>query len=114
MSNVPQEITTLKSELLAGMRTADVATVRVEYSGSGDDGCIDSIELDPRPADADVAKGLTESAERLTEALIDHYHGGYENNDGGCGVILVGAEAGTIEYDRTDYYTDSTTESVKV
>ena len=65
MADMLAQIQALKAELLTGMRAADVATVRVEYSGSGDDGCIDSIELDPRPTDADVAKALTESAERL-------------------------------------------------
>ena len=45
MADMLAQIQALKAELLTAMRAADVATVRVEYSGSGDDGCIDSVEL---------------------------------------------------------------------
>jgi len=114
MADVPQAINDLKRDLLAAMRASGVVTVRVEYSGSGDDGCIDCIVLEPKAAQGDAGKAVTELAERLTEALIEHYHDGYENNDGGAGVVTAGAEAGTIEYERTDYYTDSTTESMQV
>jgi len=114
MADVSQAINDLKRDLLAAMGAGGIATVRVEYSGSGDDGCIDCIALEPKAAEADAGKAITELAERLTEALIEHYHDGYENNDGGAGVVTVGAEPGTIEYERTDYYTESTTESIQV
>jgi hypothetical protein len=114
MADIPQKISSLKDELLALMRANAVTRLRVEYSGSGDDGCIDCIQAEPAVADAQTSKALDEQAERLTEALINEYHGGFENNDGGCGVVVVDANSGQIEYERTDYYTESSSEQMVV
>ena len=114
MADISEKVSTLKDELLASMRANAVTRMRIEYSGSGDDGCIDCIQAEPAVADAQRCKALDEQAERLTEALIDEYHAGFENNDGGCGVVVVDAGSGQIDYERTDYYTESSSEQMVV
>lgn len=114
MPDIPEPITTLKVQLLAMMRACGVRSARVEYSGSGDDGCIDSVQFEPQTADASMPKTLSDLAEQLAEALINHYHAGFENNDGGSGVIVVKGDSGVIDYERSDYYTESSTEQVEL
>jgi hypothetical protein len=124
------ELATVKANLLAAMKQHNVDTITIEYSGCGDSGGIDDVAIKPTEAakaevaiagftDYDfsaratkprIATSFNDAAELLAYLLIEQYHSGYENNDGGAGVITVSQDA--IEYERTDYYTESSTDSL--
>ena len=64
MSDTPEQITKVKTELLAVMRANGLSSAQIEYSGSGDDGCIDAVQFEPQTADARISQ----SAERSCRA----------------------------------------------
>lgn len=118
----------VKRNMLAAMAVHGVDSISVEYSGCGDSGQIDRITITPDTAlkasvaipgfthwnwrtsksEPLVATSFSDAAELLTNMLIEHYHDGYENNEGGSGTVTIDRHLGTIEYERLDYFTEST------
>lgn len=118
--------------LMSELARLGVKKAIVEYSGSGDSGQIDSIDL----FDDDSAEpnkllemvtnikiksrhGTWESGEwKVTEKeefatvqnaldefcnqAIDERHGGFENNDGGQGEFVFDVDSNTIKYEHSD------------
>jgi hypothetical protein len=118
--------TSAKSALLKALAARRIATVEITYDGEGDSGQIqDIVAVDIGnarvPLDRQVTTALSDGKEpTLSEAIDDfawtvlqEYHGGFENNDGGYGTIAIDVAKGIVTLDHNDRYTDvvnSTTE----
>lgn len=122
--------TSVKSALLKALAARRIATVEITYDGEGDSGQIQDIVAvgvgtSRVPLDRPVTMALLEAKEptryqSLSEAIDDfawtvlqEYHGGFENNDGGYGTIVIDVAKGIVTLDHNDRYTDvvnSTTE----
>jgi hypothetical protein len=115
--------TLAKRALLEALAAQRIATVGITYDGESDSGQIeDIVALDagnvPVPLDLPVNISLPESAEptrhqSLSEAIehfawrvLQEYHGGFENDDGGFGQIVIDVAEGTVTLDHNDRYTD--------
>jgi len=124
--------------ILKGPAFERYSSVRVEYSGCGDDGQITDVELEPK--DDDGAKLLKETKvsvimkssrifdgewiesplvkdTSLDEALEDFAydwlssnHGGWENNDGGSGHMVFDFKNQKVNISHCTYYTSSETD----
>jgi hypothetical protein len=112
-----------KSILIAAMRQHAIAEIEVEYDGFGDSGQIQDVTaLDEKGNRMDWPAGvkvslpgqgqevkvldLEEAAEEIAWSLIESFHGGWENNDGGNGNLRFDAEDDKIVWEHNDAYTD--------
>jgi hypothetical protein len=112
-----------KRNLLKALAARRIATVEINYDGEGDSGQIqDIVAVDAGnahvPLDRPVTMALSEGNEptryqSLSEAIDDfawtvlqEYHGGFENDSGGCGTIVIDVAKGIVTLDHNDRYTD--------
>ena len=101
-----------KATILQLLKDAGVAQATMEYDACGDSGQIHDIQAFDASG-KDVSQRLklkTQSGETLVETLyelawqvLQHFHDGFENGDGGCGEISVDVAAGTITLDHNDH-----------
>jgi hypothetical protein len=122
-----------KRILLTALREAGAATATVTYEGGGDSGYVESVDIQ----DADGAEierssrvaycavesrlesgawhpAIVEKERPLEEALSDFAmaavylrHGGWENNEGGCGNVMFDTATGVVRIEHTAYFTES-------
>lgn len=88
-----------------------VTNVVIEYSGQNDEGWINEVIPEGLPDGVELSGDLEETLKDAAYGLLEHYHGGWEINEGATGQILVDVQAkkGTIHhgacrevYDYTD------------
>lgn len=83
-------------ELLA---EAGLAFIRIEYSGSNDEGWINSIyavsgpESEERLEDVELADGLYRQLENDAYGVLEQHHAGWEINEGSEGHFLLDVKA---------------------
>ncbi|HTV54065.1 MAG TPA: hypothetical protein VMI06_04040 [Terriglobia bacterium] len=91
-----------KTALLAlvdQLRTAGVSEVIATFSGYGDEGSIEGVEvLDAQQQPVSLSKQFP-NIEKTFDVLLS---GGYEDNEGGSGVVTLDVENGRITVD-TDW-----------
>ncbi len=103
-----------KATILTLMKEARIDEIIVRYSGCGDQGDIDEIEVSPllphsRSADTAPTRSLiNKEAEKITDLLIGAHNSYYEDGDGGSGTVTINRNAGTVTYEHFNYYTAST------
>jgi len=89
----------------------DASAIHVAYSGSGDSGQIDGIEV--VGVNGSSVK-LSHEQEKLVEDYcydqIEKLYGGWENDDGGCGEFEIDMFTGEVHWSHTTYFTESSTE----
>lgn len=125
-----------RKPLLTALAALAVTEVIIRYDGGGDSGDVSEISL--LPENAEVSQQLTtqqinyhsivgESIDgqyhyRLAASLVsiddalrdfaltwvDAHHGGWENNEGGAGVIHINVADPRFELSHIEYYTEST------
>jgi hypothetical protein len=83
--------------LADALRDLGVARVTCRYEGCGDSGSVEEVEYTPESARP--ARALEDRLRVLAEAYCPE---GYENNDGGYGMLTVHASAGLAELEHTD------------
>lgn len=108
-----------------------IARVSVEYDGEGDSGQIGTISaIDANGKDVDLASSLKPMSEADDQALaqlltmhaqentvlglidaftwllLDAYHDGFVNNDGGFGELTIDVGAATVTLDHNDRYVE--------
>lgn len=106
-----------KQALLAALRRTRAAIVQIAYDGEGDGGQIVDIracsarkrpvklfgsvvlDLDETPESYD---SLDQALDAFTWAVLDVYHAGFENNEGGFGTIDIDVAKGTVSIDHND------------
>lgn len=103
MHQIQQQIdlVTLRARLLAELRTQNIPSVTMTYSGYGDSGQIEDVTLDH-----------DEVSDFLWNMMWLQHHG-FENNDGGNGEVTWNIEADTIHIIHNDVIeTYDTTETI--
>jgi hypothetical protein len=113
-----------KHKLLRALRARGIAAVKIEYDGYGDQGQIESIvALNAsdrrvplnRPTRLVLREGnpptlypsLEEAIDDFGWMILQHFHGGFEDNDGGFGTITIDVPRGTVSLDHDDRFTDT-------
>ncbi|MFP1133059.1 DUF6878 family protein [Asticcacaulis sp. W401b] len=118
-----------KSAVLAALAAGGIARVQVSFDGQGDGGQIEEIEV-IGPGEAELALpdtqiiiytipydltttaiadacSLRDALEQVTYDALEHYEGGWENNDGAYGELQFDVEAGEARLQFNARYTSS-------
>ena len=132
----PQRLEALaanRQRLLTALITAQITEVLVRYEGGGDEGDVSEMVLKPESClptlqssilDYSVVRSeyreetyhyfLVEKSMSLEEALrdfaftwLDVHHGGWENNEGGAGVMTIRVADDHFLLEHVEYYTES-------
>jgi len=132
----PQRLEALsinRQRLLAALITAQITEVLVRYEGGGDEGDVSELVVEPASClstlqssilDYSVVRSeyreetyhyfLVEKSLSLEEALrdfaftwLDVHHGGWENNEGGAGVMTIRVADDHFLLEHVEYYTES-------
>jgi hypothetical protein len=129
-SSPEQSLLRAKTALLKRLKRRRITLVEIGYDGEGDDGQIHDVAAYDRGqkpvaldgnvriilGDADGplrARTLHAVLEEFAWLLLSHYHGGFENNEGGCGSIVIDVVKGRVTLDHNDRiieYCNRTTE----
>lgn len=121
-----------KAEILAALRGIEATRVVATYSGAGDSGQIDGVEvykgetrIDDLPAIKFISidgtyfdgkfnnkakeqeKPLDEAIEELIYDSLEMHHAGWEINDGSSGELTIMVEDGAFMLAHNEYYTES-------
>lgn len=84
------------------------SAVNITYSGSGDSGGIDLVEITDS-SNAILKPNNKDDIEGKAYNIIKRYHGGFEINEGGEGEININIQKGTVEFEKTDYLEEEST-----
>jgi len=112
-----------KRVLLKALSAHQIASVAITYDGEGDSGQIQDISAvnsknEPvslnRPVKLAMYEGrppthyccLREAIDDFAWIMLVEYHGGFENDDGGFGRIIVNVGKRSITLDHKDRVTD--------
>ena len=100
----PQQIATFKDSIIPQLIELGVKRLAVNYSGSGDEGSIDEIEVEPEGLA--LPHELEEEISDLADAFLYSEHGSWEDGDGATGTIVIDPVAGKIVNEHGWYFTD--------
>lgn len=119
-----------KVAILEALRAAGAIVATVQYDGEGDDGQInivmatdssgDRIDLIvPFCSTADecvlrTSNSLYEAIEDYCWELLDAYHCGFQDNDGGFGEFTIDVAEGTVTLEKNDRYVSYHTSELEV
>lgn len=98
------QIATFKEAVIPKLAALGVRRLTVSYSGSGDDGLIDSIEFEP--GGVVIPRQLKEQISDLADEFLYAEHGSWGDNDGSTGTIVIDPVAGKIVNEHGRYFTD--------
>jgi hypothetical protein len=122
MTSQPAPFARAKCAVLRALRLRGIAVVEIEYDGEGDDGQIGAISAydaqdQPVECTKPIRLALRSGAEfvryaSLREALddfawtiLEHYHGGFQNDGGGFGTFIIDVREGTVKMEHHDRFT---------
>lgn len=100
----PRHIKMLKKIIIPKLADLGVTKFTVYYSGSGDEGFIDSIDF--QPDGVVIPSELKEQISDLADEFLYGEHGSWGDNDGSTGTIVVDPVAGKIVNEHGWYFTD--------
>jgi hypothetical protein len=113
-----------KAVLIAHLKTLGFTEVRIGYDGEGDEGQITDIEaLEPVEVKLKLMtdgtllgphRELAEALENFAWEVLNYYHEGFENNDGGFGTITIDVTGNNVSLRKNDKFVDYHTETVAV
>lgn len=97
-------IATFKNTIIPKLAELGVSKLTVSYSGSGDEGAVDGLDVEPEGSviPADLEKQISD----LAEELLDAEHGSWEDGDGGTGTIVIDPGTNKIVNAHGWYFTD--------
>lgn len=117
-----------RKELIAELKKLNIKYVNIRYSGSGDSGQIDDVDafgkFSKKPRNLqEVSDTYTRGADNVIvippvlgiavqeigNEIIESKYGGFENNDGGSGVVTLDVDNDKINHIHNEYYTESNT-----
>jgi hypothetical protein len=105
----------LKVTLLDELSRHGVMSVTVTYDGEGDSGQIHEITASNAITDlADLPHAVQQQVEEFAWAVLDVYHSGYENNDGGFGQLTIDVTSRSAELDHNDRVVESVNTTTEV
>ncbi|HXU20485.1 MAG TPA: hypothetical protein VN788_07885 [Verrucomicrobiae bacterium] len=100
----PQQIATFKRTIIPKLVELGVSKLTINYSGSGDEGAVDGLNVEPEGVviPADLEKQISDLADEFLYAE----HGTWEDGDGGTGTIVIDPARGKIVNEHGWYFTD--------
>ncbi len=102
--STPQQIATLKKTIIPQLHELGVTKLTVNYSGSGDEGSIEGIDVEPDGLV--ISDELEEQISDLADEFLYSEHGSWGDGDGGTGTIVIDPVEGKIVNEHGWYFTD--------
>ena len=99
-----QQIAAFKNNIIPKLTELGVTRLTVNYSGSGDEGSIDEIEVEPEGLV--LSRELEEQISDLADEFLYSEHGTWGDGDGATGTIVIDPVAGKIVNAHGWYFTD--------
>jgi hypothetical protein len=99
-----RQIATFKRTIIPKLTKLGVTRLTVNYSGSGDEGSIDGVEVEPEGLA--VPDELEEQISHLADEFLYSEHGSWGDGDGATGTIVIDPVAGKIINEHGWYFTD--------
>ena len=93
-------------QLLSGLK---IKRITVQYSGSGDSGQTDDIDVEPSSRKNlldekfDDKETIHEALDRICWGAIEDEQSGFYNNEGGFGELVIDVDEKTIQLNHTNY-----------
>lgn len=100
----PQQIATFKSSIIPKLTEFGVTKLTVNYSGSGDEGSVDGIDVEPEGLA--LPHELEEQISDLAEEFLYSEHGSWGDGGGATGTLVVDPVEGKIINKHGWYFTD--------
>ena len=100
----PQQIAAFKNSIIPKLTELGVTKLTVNYSGSGDEGSIDEIDVEPEGLA--LPHELEEQLSDLADEFLYSEHGSWGDGDGATGTIVVDSDEGKIVNEHGWYFTD--------
>ena len=101
----------IRAQLLVDLRKQKIKSLRILYSGSGDEGnicnierCLDSSRI---PRYAELEKKYWQATEDLIYSILEDNFGGWEINEGSNGIIHWDMKDDTIKICHNQMVTES-------
>ena len=82
-----QQVDTFKKTIMPKLAELGVRKLTVNYSGSGDEGSIDGIDVEPEGLA--IPDELEEQISDLADEFLYSEHGSWGDGDGGTGTIVI-------------------------
>jgi hypothetical protein len=102
--STPQQIATFKNAIIPKLTELGMTKLTVNYSGAGDEGLIDGIDVEPE------GLALPDELEKQISDLADEFlyseHGSWGDGDGATGTIVIDSVEGKIINEHGWYVTD--------
>jgi hypothetical protein len=108
-TRINQALAALKARILPRLRQWGVAKLVAEYSGYGDDGCINSLgyfDQQNQPVNMDLVRPASDP--EIQNLLYELLPDGFETGEGGQGDLTVDVETGTVTLEHGENYTETT------
>jgi hypothetical protein len=102
--STPQQITTFKNTIIPKLNELGVRKLTVNYSGSGDEGLIDGIDVEPEGVA--IPDELKEQISDLADEFLYAEHGSWGDGDGATGTIVIDSVERKIVNEHGWYFTD--------
>jgi len=100
---VPESVIDTRDRIpLDDMRSRGIEEVIVHYSGYGDSGDIEHVEV--KPSGKELQDDEEDILSDLTFELLGARHGGWEINEGSNGTVSLDLKKGSIEHDHYTNY----------
>ena len=100
----PHEVKTFKETIMPKLADLGATKLTIHYSGSGDEGFIDGIDVEPD--DVAIPGELKEQVSDLAEEFLYAEHGSWGDNDGATGTIVIDPVTAKIVNEHGWYFTD--------
>ena len=107
-TRINQALAALKARILPRLRQWGVAKLVAEYSGYGDDGCINSLgyfDTQNQPVNMDLVRPASDP--EIQNLLYELLPDGFETGEGGQGDLTVDVETGTVTLEHGENYTET-------
>jgi len=102
--SIPQQIATFKKTIIPKLTELGVTRLTVNYSGSGDEGSIDGVDVEPEGLA--LPDELEEQISDLADEFLYSEHGSWGDGDGGTGTIVIDPVEGKIINEHGWYFTE--------
>jgi len=102
--SAPQQIATFKKTTIPKLNELGVTKLTVNYSGSGDEGSIDGIDVEPEGLT--IPSEVEEQISDLADEFLYSQYGSWGDGDGGTGTIVIDPVERKIINEHGWYFTD--------
>ena len=108
------DLAVAKTDIIAKLAASGFVRAEVVYDGADDNGQTTAMtafdtEQSPTVIMADYYpkepwKALAHALDTFLWAMLDAFHSGFENNDGGHGTLTIDAATNTVKLEHSDHY----------